>query len=59
LDERQVALDALSADIENEVAERVITRLNQLFAMPSRSRKNAMKLALADTNLTKKKLGKK
>jgi chromosome segregation ATPase len=59
LDERQVALDALSADIENEVAERVITRLNQLFAMPARSRKNAMKLALADTNLTKKKLGKK
>ena len=59
LDERQVALDALSADIENEVAERVMTRLNQLFAMPSRSRKNAMKLALADTNSTKKKLGKK
>jgi chromosome segregation ATPase len=59
LDERQVALDALSANIENEVSERVITRLNQLFAMPSRSRKNAMKLALADTNSTKKKLGKK
>ena len=58
LDERQVALDTLSAEIENEVSERVITRLNQLFAMPTRSRKKAMKLALADTGLTKKKLGK-
>ncbi|MEI7882255.1 MAG: hypothetical protein WCI32_01775 [Actinomycetota bacterium] len=58
LDERQVALDTLSAEIENEVSERVVTRLNQLFAMPTRSRKKAMKLALADTGLTKKKLGK-
>ncbi len=58
LDERQVALDDFAANIDNEVSERVTTRLNQLFAMPSRSRKKAMKLALADMDLAKKKLGK-
>ena len=58
LDERQVALDDFAANIDNEVSERVTTRLNQLFAMPSRSRKKAMKLALADMDLVKKKLGK-
>jgi chromosome segregation ATPase len=58
LDERQVALDDFAANIDNEVSERVTTRLNQLFAMPSHSRKKAMKLALADMDLVKKKLGK-
>ncbi len=58
LDERQVALDDFAANIDNEVSERVTTRLNQLFAMPSRSRKKAMKLALADMDLAKKKLRK-
>lgn len=59
LDERQVALDDFAANIENEVSERVTTRLNQLFAMPSRSRKKAMKLALSDTDLSIKKSGNK
>lgn len=59
LDERQVALDDFAANIENEVSERVTTRLNQLFAMSSRSRKKAMKLALSDTDLSIKKSGNK
>lgn len=50
LDERQVALDNFAADIENEVSERVNTRLNQLFSMPSRSRRKAMKMVLADSD---------
>ena len=56
LDERQAALDTLSANIENEVSERVITRLNQLFSMPSRSRKKAMQLALTEIDSTNKRL---
>jgi peptidoglycan hydrolase CwlO-like protein len=57
LDERQVALDIFSANIEQEVAERVTTRLNQLFAMSGRSRKKAMKLALADTDSSNRSFG--
>ena len=57
LDERQVALDIFSTNIEQEVAERVTTRLNQLFAMSGRSRKKAMKLALADTDSSNRSFG--
>ena len=52
LDERQIALDNFYANIEQEVSERVSTRLNQLFSMSGRSRKKAMKLALANTEVS-------
>jgi len=52
LDERQVALDKLAAEIEDEVSKRFTIRLNELFSMPSRDRKNAIKMALIDIDST-------
>jgi chromosome segregation ATPase len=52
LDERQIALENFAADIEDEVSKRVTIRLNELFSMPSRDRKNAIKMALFDSDST-------
>jgi chromosome segregation ATPase len=52
LDERQAALENLAAEIEDEVSQRVTIRLNELFSMPSRDRKNAIKMALTENDST-------
>ncbi len=50
--ERQAALENLAAEIEDEVSQRVTIRLNELFSMPSRDRKNAIKMALTENDST-------
>jgi chromosome segregation ATPase len=50
LDERQVALENFAAEIENEVSRRVTIRLNELFSLPTRDRKNAIKMALFEND---------
>ena len=52
LNERQIALENFAADIEDEVSKRVTIRMNELFSMPSRDRKNAIKMARFDSDST-------